>query len=125
VDQFWSSGNLDTAGRDFMTTDVIIHEPKVEGGSIEGLKAFATMLRDAFPDWHSTPEELIAEGDTVVERWTGRGTHERPLFGATPTGKQVTLPGVVFYRITDGKISEFRGLFDQYALFQQIGLIAA
>jgi predicted ester cyclase len=125
VDQFWSSGNLDAAAREMMTSDVIIHEPQVEGGNVEGLKAFATMLRGALPDWHSTAEQLVAEGDMVVERWTGRGTFKGPLFGAQPTGAQITLPGVVFYRIRDGKISEFRGVFDQYALLQQIGLIPA
>jgi predicted ester cyclase len=81
------------------------------------------MIRAAMPDWRSTPEEMFAEGDMVVERWTGRGTHSGPLFGAAPTGAKVTVPGVVFYRIRDGKISEFRGVFDRYALFQQIGLI--
>src|SRR5687767_3117983 len=89
VDEFWSSGNLDTATREMMTSDVVVHEPKVKGGGIEGLKDFAMMLRSAFPDWYSTPEELLAEGDMVVERWTGRGTHSGPLFGAAPTGIKV------------------------------------
>jgi predicted ester cyclase len=125
VDHFWSSDNMDAAAREMMTSDVIIHEPEVQGGNVEGLKAFAKMLRVALPDWHSTAEELVAEGDMVVERWTGRGTHKGPLFGAQPTGAKVELPGVVFYRTRDGKICEFRGLFDRYALFQQIGLTPA
>ena len=120
VDEFWSSGDLEAADR-LMTKDAIVYGPEVE--SVEGLKAFAAMFRSAFPDWHSTPEEMIAEGDRLAERWTGRGTHQGALFGAAPTGKIVTLPGVVFYRIRDGKIAEFRGYFDQYSLLQQLGLI--
>jgi steroid delta-isomerase-like uncharacterized protein len=122
VDEFWSSGNLEAADR-LIAKDAVVYEPQVDG--VEGLKGFATMFKSAFPDWRSTPEEMIAEGDTVVERWTGRGTHRGALFGAAPTGKTVTLPGVVFYRIRDGKIAEFRGYFDQYSLLQQLGLIPA
>jgi predicted SnoaL-like aldol condensation-catalyzing enzyme len=80
VEEFWSTGNLAVAD-ELMTPDVIIHAPEV--GGLAGLKAFNTALRTAFPDWHSTPEELIAEGDCVAERWTGgartgarsRGSH--------------------------------------------------
>jgi steroid delta-isomerase-like uncharacterized protein len=118
VEQFWSTGNL-AAADELMTPDVIIHAPAV--GGVAGLKAFNTALRTAFPDWHSTPEELIAEEDRVVERWTGRGTHRGAFQGIAPTGRPVAVPGVVFYRIQDGKIAEFRGSFDQLSLLQQLG----
>lgn len=90
-------------------------------GGIAGLKALNTVLRAAFPDRYSTPEELIAEGDRVAERWTGRGTHRGAFQGIPPTGKQVVVPGVVFYRIWDGKIVEFRGSFDILSMLQQLG----
>jgi steroid delta-isomerase-like uncharacterized protein len=92
-------------------------------GDTEGLKAFNRMIRAAFPDWHSTPEELVAEGDVVVERWTGRGTHRGEFQGIPPTGEQVEVPGVVFYRIRDGKIVEFRGSFDGLAMLRQLGAL--
>lgn len=80
---------------------------------MESFKGFAMTLRRAFPNWHSTPEELIAEEDHVAERWTGRGTHQGEFQGIAATGRQVAVPGFVFYRITSsGKIAEFRGLFD-------------
>jgi steroid delta-isomerase-like uncharacterized protein len=104
-----------------MTGDVVIHEPAV--GSREGLKAFASTLRAAFPDWHSTVEEILVDGDRVVERWTGRGTHRGEFQGISPTGKMVAVPGVVFYRIAGGKIAEFRGQFDRMSLMQQLGAI--
>ena len=89
------------------------------------LKGFAARWREAFPDWHSTFEELIAEGDRVAERWTGRGTHLGELEGIPPTGKRVEAPGSVFYRIVGGKIVEFRGQFDMMGLMQQLGAIAS
>jgi predicted ester cyclase len=81
------------------------------------------MWRGSFPDWHSTPEELIAEGERVAERWTGRGTHQGELAGIPPTSKLVEVPGSVFYRIVDGKIVEFRGQLDMMSLMQQIGAV--
>lgn len=122
VEEFWSKGNL-AAADELMAPDVVIHQPAV--GGIAGLKAFNTTLRAAFPDWYSTPEELIAEGDRVAERWTGRGTQRGGFQGIPPTGKQVTVPGVVFYRIRDGKIVEFRGSFDMLSMLQQLGAVPA
>jgi steroid delta-isomerase-like uncharacterized protein len=120
VDEFWNSGNLDAAD-ELMTPDAIIHEPVA--GTSEDLKAVATMIRSAFPDWHSSVEEMLVEGDRVAERWTGRGTHRGEFQGIRPTGKLVAVPGVVFYRIADGKIAEFRGQFDRMSLLQQLGVI--
>jgi steroid delta-isomerase-like uncharacterized protein len=118
VEEFWSRGNLNTAD-ELMAPDVVIHQPEV--GGVAGLKAFNTMLRRAFPDWYSTPEEMIAEGDYVAERWTGRGTHQGEFQGISPTANKVAVPGVVFYRIRDGKIAEFRGSFDMLTMLQQLG----
>jgi steroid delta-isomerase-like uncharacterized protein len=120
VEEFWNAGQLDAVG-ELMTPDVVIHQPEV--GGPEGLKEFNRVLRAAFPDWHSTQEELVAEGDVVVERWTGRGTQTGVFQGIAPTGRQVETPGVVFYRLRDGQISEFRGWFDALRLLQQLGAV--
>ena len=120
VDEFWSLGDLGAAD-ELMARDAVVHEPVA--GTPEDLKAVATMIRSAFPDWHSTVEELLVEGDRVAERWTGRGTHRGEFQGIAPTGKRVAVPGVVFYRIADGKIAEFRGQFDRMSLMQQLGVI--
>jgi steroid delta-isomerase-like uncharacterized protein len=120
VEAFWNRGDLAAADR-LMTRDAVVHEPVA--GTPKDLKAINTMIRKAFPDWHSTIEEMLVEGDRVVERWTGRGTHQGDFQGITPTGTSVAVPGVVFYRITDGKIVEFRGQFDRMSLMQQLGAI--
>jgi steroid delta-isomerase-like uncharacterized protein len=122
VDEFWCKGNL-AAADELMAPDAVIHQPAV--GGVAGLKAFNTAIRAAFPDWYSTAEELIAEGDRVAERWTGRGTHRGEFQGIPPTGKQVAVPGVVFYRIRDGRIIEFRGSFDMLSMLQQLGVAPA
>ncbi len=120
VETFWSNGDMTAIG-DLMAPDATIHQPEV--GGTAGLMAFNRALRTAFPDWHSTPEELIAEGDCVAERWTGRGTHRGAFQGIAPTGRRVEVPGVVFYRIAEGKIVEFRGSFDMMRMMQQLGAL--
>ncbi len=122
VEEFWNEGNTATAD-ELMAPDAEIHMPTGELVDLDGLKGFAGAFRESFPDWHSTFEELIAEGDRVAERWTGRGTHRGALQGIAPTGKRVEVPGSVFYRIVDGKIVEFRGRLDMMGLMQQLGAI--
>ena len=122
VEEFWNQGNT-TAADELMTADATIVLPGSGLVSKESFKAFALTLRGAFPDWHSTLEELITEDDRVAERWTGRGTHRGEFQGNAPTGRQVAVPGFVFYRITSGKIMEFRGLFDGLSMLHQLNAI--
>jgi steroid delta-isomerase-like uncharacterized protein len=120
VEEFWSRGNM-AAADELMTADATIFLPGRGQVNKEDFKAFALTLRSAFPDWNSTPEELVAEEDRVAERWTGRGTHQGEFQGISATGRQVAVPGFVFYRITSGKIAEFRGLFDGLSMLHQLG----
>ena len=122
VEEFWNEGNA-AAADELMAEDAEIHMPTGELVDLDGLKGFAGAFRGAFPDWHSTFEELIAEGDRVAERWTGRGTHRGELQGIAPTDRRIEVPGSVFYRIVDGKIVEFRGQLDMMSLMQQLGAI--
>jgi steroid delta-isomerase-like uncharacterized protein len=122
VEEFWNEGDT-TAVDKLMATDAAIYMPTGEVVDPEGLKSFAAMWRESFPDWHSSFEELVAEGDKVAERWTGRGTHQGELQGIPATGRRVEVPGSVFYRIVDGKIVEFRGQLDIMSLMQQIGAV--
>jgi steroid delta-isomerase-like uncharacterized protein len=124
VEEFWNQGKT-AAADELMAPGAEIHMPTGEVLDPDELKNFVGNWREAFPDWHSTFEELIAEGDRVAERWTGRGTHLGELQGIPPTGKRVEAPGSVFYRIVNGKIVEFRGQFDMMGLMQQVGVIAS
>jgi predicted ester cyclase len=121
-EEFWNKGNL-AAADELMAANATIVLPGMGQVGLNDFKTFAATLRGAFPDWYSTTDELMAEGARVAERWTGRGTHQGDFQGIAPTGRQVTVPGFVFYRVTSGKITEFRGLFDGLALMQQLGAI--
>ena len=96
--------------------------PELPTGS-EGTKQLVTVYRNAFPDLHFTIDEQIAEGDKVVTRWTVQGTHKGELAGIPATGKSSTVTGVTVDRIANGKIAETWGIFDQFGMMQQLGVI--
>jgi steroid delta-isomerase-like uncharacterized protein len=60
----------------------------------------------AFPDLQAHLDEVIAEGDKVMVRWTQRGTHLGPFLEYPPTGRSVTYSGINIFRVLDGQIVE-------------------
>jgi steroid delta-isomerase-like uncharacterized protein len=89
----------------------------------EGSKQFVQVYLNAFPDVHFTIDDQIAEGDKVVTRWTASGTHKGELAGIPATGKSSTVTGINVERIMNGKIVESWGIFDQFGMMQQLGVI--
>src|SRR2546422_6710647 len=85
----------------------VLHFPNMP--DLEGAEAFKdlpTAIRTALPDLVETIEELIAEGDYVVERFTERGTHLGEFMGIAPTGKTVSWTAIAIYRLEQGRIAE-------------------
>lgn len=78
-------------------------------------------MRAAFPDFHETTEDVIAEGDRVMVRWSTRGTHQGAFAGIPPTGKTVTWRGVFILRVAEGRFVEMWQIHDQLGLLQQLG----
>jgi predicted ester cyclase len=105
-----------------------LHEPRRGRNDI---KAFMTDFRAAFPDlnfWGTA--DLIAEGDFVVGRWEGGGTHTGRAFddflvGKLPaaTGRKMHFTGTTVLKVLDGKIVEEIGLDDGVTALTQLGLI--
>jgi steroid delta-isomerase-like uncharacterized protein len=120
-----NKGNLNLADEAFASDYVYRSPGSPELRGPEGFKQLVTMYRNAFPDLHLDLDNLIAEGDTVVSRWTGRGTHNGELMGIPPTGKQVTVTGVVISRFAGGKAVEDWELIDSLGMLQQLGAIPA
>lgn len=89
----------------------------------EDVKRFMGEFRQAFPDFHSTVEDQIAEGDKVVTRWTMRGTHEGEFRGMPPTGNKLEITGIGIFRFSEGKVVESWDNFDQLGMMRQLGAI--
>ena len=81
------------------------------------------MYYAAFPDLHTTIEQVVGEGDIVVVRGTDRGTHRGDFMGIAPTGRNVTVPWICIYRVTDGKITEQWISSDGLGMLQQLGVL--
>ena len=80
----------------------------------------------AFPDGKIEAINIIAQGDSVVGEFTGRGTHTGPLKGPmgeiAATGRRLEMQFVEVYRFRNGKIAEGRMYFDSGTFMAQLGL---
>ena len=124
-EEVWNEQNLDAID-ELVAADQVDHSlpPGLPPGR-EGAKAFVGMYLSAFPDTRMTIEDIVAEGDRVVTRWSATGTHTGELMGIPATGKQVTVTGLDINRYSGGKSVEHWGQFDQMGMMQQLGVVPA
>ncbi len=125
-EEVWNRGNLAVAD-EVLAPNVVLHIPGQPEDDVVGLEVYKerviTYLRTAFPDLQSNIEEMIADGNKVVVRWTWRATHQGEFWGVAPTGKQITYEGISILRLADGKIVDDRFQADLLGLMQQFGVV--
>ncbi len=123
-EELWNKGNLSVADELF-TPNYTHHDPSTPdfGPGPESEKKRATLYRTAFADFRLTIEDLIAEGETVMARWSCRGTHKGDLGGIAPTGKQFAISGISIARFSGGKMAEGWINWDALGLMQQLGVV--
>ena len=131
---FWGKtcnlGIVDELATPDMLLRYSLHKPRRGRADI---KAFMFGFRQAFPDltfWGAA--DLIAEGDYVVGRWEGGGTHTGPAFNdfligslTAGTGRKMHFTGTTVLKLKDGKIVEEIGLDDGVTALQQLALLKA
>src|ERR1700722_16884160 len=130
--EFWGQdlnlAVIDEIAAPDMLLQYSLHEPRRGRADI---KAFMTGFRAAFPDLNfQGTADLIAEGDYVVGRWEGGGTHTGPAFndfliGSLPaaTGRKMRFTGTTVLKLENGKIVSEVGLDDGVTALTQLGLI--
>lgn len=125
-DEVLNTGNLDLVD-ELIAANYVSHYPTGYdfGGGPEDVKQIVTTVRTGFPNVHFTIEDVFAEGDRVVGRWTFGGTHQGDFMGIPPSGKQVSVMGIAIYRIVDEKIAEAWVAWDALGLMQQIRATAS
>lgn len=123
ISALFDNGDLTAVDR-YLDPEFINHDPPLPGSpdGPEGMRQAAELFRQAFPDWRSDVQHVIAEGDLLVEHFIAHGTHRGSVMGETPTGQHVVLRGINIFRIVDGKIVERWGRLDDLGLMQQLGL---
>ena len=102
--------------------DFVWHGPDQDIRGYEQAKQLSYTFLTAFPDAHITDEDVIAEGEKVVRRYTTHATHqgETEMFGP-PTGRQIELKGITIHRIEGGKIVEEWESYDNLSMMKQLG----
>ncbi len=125
--EIYNAHQLDQLG-DVLAPDLKSHNlmPGLPPG-LDGIKMVHQGTVAAFPDLRTTTEQLLADGDTVIEVWSQTQTHTGiALFGAPAnSGKKVRTTGISVYRIRDGKIVEHRAEMDFFGVMVQLGVIPA
>ena len=124
-EEVFNKRNL-AAINDFYAPDHIDHTlpPGLPVGP-DGTKQAIAMTLSGFSDLRVTIEDMIAEGDKVVIRFTTHGTQQGTLGGIPTTGKQVAVMTIEITRIAGGKIVEDWGLDDRLGMLQHLGLVPA
>ncbi len=123
VQEIWNGGNLDLADELISPDYVDIVAGSGTPVGPEGFKDAVNSVRDAFPDFVITINDMISEGDKVALVWTFIGTHKGELMGIAPTEKLIEFDGIYLYRFKDGKLVERSGNRNMFKLLSQLGAI--
>ena len=126
----WNPNVVDELGTPDILLQYSLHAPR---RGRQDVQKFMTEFRRAFPDLKfGGVADLIAEGDYVVGRWEGGGTHTGPAFSDFPigslpaaSGRKMRFTGTTVLRLQDGKIAEEIGLDDGATALQQLGILRA
>ena len=126
----WNPKIIDELAAPDILLQYSLHAPR---RGRDAVKEFMVGFREAFPDlnfWGAA--DLIAEGDYVVGRWEGGGTHTGPAFGdfligslPAASGRRMHFTGTTVLRVENGKIAEELGLDDGATALQQLGILKA
>lgn len=125
VEEVGNKGNLELADEIFDRYISHQSDGRTEERGPEDVKRFIGEFRQAFPDFRTTIEYQVAEGDMVVTRWRASGTHQGEFRGVAPTGRPVAMTGIGVFRFSnEGKVVESWDNLDELGMMQQMGAIS-
>lgn len=124
--QFINTGNIDL-GQSIISPDVIFYAPTSPEPmhGFEGYTAVLDMMRGAMPDVQWKVEEIIADNNKVMVRFTMTGTQTNPFMGMPGSGKKVCVTAMNIYELKDGRIIREHGLPDLFTMLMQLDIIPA
>ena len=122
-DEVMSQGKMDLID-EIISEDLVEHAPVPPGfpQGREGVKAYVTMFRDAFPDLKATTVAVVADGDEAWMQSTLTGTHKGELMGIPPTNKKFEITGFDRVKFKDGKAVEHWAAQDDMGMMTQLGV---
>ncbi len=122
--EVWEQGNVELLD-ELLAPEYINHTlaaPDLPSGP-QGVKEVVSIFRSGIPDLKVVIEDMIAEGDKVVVRYTLEGTHDGELFGVPPTGRRLSIKSISIERVSEGKIREHWRITDTLDMMQQLGVV--
>lgn len=122
MDEIWSKGNLSLIPELFTSDYTSYNSSGKNVLGHEGFKKMVEAARVAYPDLLCTIDQLVAEGDSVVCRYTLTGTHKGEYQGLAPTGKKVSVLCLFLTIMKDGKSAETWALGETLASYRQLGI---
>ena len=126
VQSFWSDvwgdrkfGRID----ELFAEDFVIHSAGKPIGPRAKFKGWVESFFSNIEDLELEVDDIFADGDTVITRWTCRGRFAGEMFGIKGKGQEIAFTGVNIMTVRDGKITEAWVERDGLGLARQIGLI--
>ncbi|MEY7851589.1 ester cyclase [Natrarchaeobius sp. A-rgal3] len=124
IETVWNEADLEAIA-DLVTEDFVYYNPMVtedvEGP--EGYRWLVENFRGAMSDFEMETESMVADDTTVATRFRTTGTHDGELLGVEPTGAEISVTGMMFDRIEDGRLSERYVNDDALGFMRQLGLV--
>lgn len=118
--ELWSKGDLAVADELYSPKYVCHFVVGPEWKGLKGIKDAVANHRRSFPDWHEKVDDIVAEGNEVVIRFTSTGTQLGEFQGIAPTGRKVQIQEMAIFRLSHGKIIEQWGMPDIHGLLAQL-----
>lgn len=127
-DEVLNQGLLDVIDEIYADTYVLDAPVQTEGSvqahgethGRDGLKRRVTLFRTAFPDIHFSVDNLLAEGDQVAVQYTFTGNHTGVFGELMPTGKHISVTGILIALVKNGKIESAVSVFDNGDMMHQL-----
>ena len=121
-EELWGKGDLAVAD-EIIAPEYVRHDPgdPFPARGPEDLKRIVTMLRTMLPDLSIQIEAMVAEGDTIVSRYTTSATDTRGYMGQPPTGRTIRTSAMQMFRFANGKIVESWAARDDLGILVQLG----
>lgn len=121
-DEAFNAGNIRILP-ELIAPEHVSHLPTGDHYGPEGVRIDIAGFRAAFPDLNLQLDDLLDASDSVIYRFTARGTHQGPFMGVPPTGRRVRVAGIGIDRFRDGLMVERWVQYDGVGLLQQIGAL--
>lgn len=119
----WNSGDAERVAS-FCTDDCVFENlggEDVHRGQ-EELKAWATDVFAAIPNFQLEVKSLFIAGDWVGCEWIQTGTQTGAMGSHPPTGKSFSVPGASILELHEGKIRRETLYWDSATFLRQLGL---